>query len=138
MEIDITEMFKDRDYMINLSGSQMEHGQDAGRITWNNSKEYANDNPILKTQEEFDAAIEYFQGFGAWEDEELEAMRENGELGALAIQDVAGSIRELEHSAINDEGEWDWDAAEKAMEKGECSGSIYRGDNGRIYFYMGA
>lgn len=38
MEIDVTHMVDDADNMIELSGSRMEHGQDASRITWNNSK----------------------------------------------------------------------------------------------------
>lgn len=38
MELDITHMITDADDMPMLSGSRAELGQDAGSITWNNSK----------------------------------------------------------------------------------------------------
>ncbi len=41
MEIDITHMMEDSDDMPMLSGSVCELGDNAGRMTWNNSVKYA-------------------------------------------------------------------------------------------------
>ena len=136
MEIDITSMFADRDKMFYLSGSAMEHGSNAGSITWNNSMQYAKENPLLSTSEQVQAARDYFREFGAWDDEEIDAW-DTDCANAMVCQCIAGDIRELEEYALNDEGEWDWGAVEAAQSGGVASGSIYRGDDGRIYFYMG-
>ena len=87
MEIDVTHMVEDADSMIELSGSRMEHGQDAERITWNNSKVYGAEHPLLTTDEMRDAARAHFRGYGAWSEEELQA---------ITCQDVAAAIRDME------------------------------------------
>ena len=97
---------------------------------------YAKENPLLSTDEEIQEAKDYFRGFGAWDDEEIDAW-DADQVNAMACQDIAGDIRELETHALNDEGEWDWSAVEAAQSGGVAWGSIYRGDDGRIYFYMG-
>lgn len=129
MEIDVTHMVEDKDEMIELSGSRMEHGQDAGRITWNNSKAYGKEHPLLATDAERDEARDYFREFGAWSDEEIAAWSEE-ELQAIVCQDIAGAIRELE--AAEDYADY-----EHLCAQGTLSGRVYRGNNGRWYFYLG-
>jgi hypothetical protein len=129
MEIDVTHMVEDADSMIGLSGSRMEHGQDAGRITWNNSKEYGQERPLLTTDDARDAARAYFQGFGAWSEEEIAAWSED-DLQAITCQDVAAAIREMEVAS-------DYAEYQRLCEAGTCSGRVYKGDNDRWYFYLG-
>lgn len=130
MDIDVTHMVEDSDNMFELSGSQMEHGTDAGRITWNNSKEYGKETPLLKTDEERNAAREHFRGYGAWSEEEIADWSEE-DLQAITCQDVAASIREA-GDAITDPAEY-----ERLCERGTLSGRLYLGGDGRWYFYLG-
>lgn len=134
MEIDVTHMMKDSDNMPMLSGSRCELGDNAGAITWNNSKAYGAARPLLTTDEARDAAREHFREYGAWDRDEIAAWSEE-ELQAIMCQEVAASIRELE---VLDS--WpDVDAAEyeALCECGTLSGRLYCGDDGRWYFYLG-
>jgi len=130
MEIDVTHMVEDADNMIELSGSRMEHGQDAGRITWNNSLQYGRDNPLLADETAKDAARAHFREYGAWSEEEIAAWSD-AELQAITCQDVAAAIREMEVAG------GDYAEYERLCEEGTCSGRLYRGDDGRWYFYLG-
>lgn len=130
MELDVTHMVTDADSMIELSGSRAEHGQDAGSITWNNATNYGWEHPLLTNVAMLDAARTYFKGFGAWSEEEIAAWSD-AELQALACQDVANAIREMEVAE-------DYEDYLRLCEQGTCSGSLYKGDNGRWYFYMGS
>ena len=76
MEIDVTHMVEDADSMVELSGSRMEHGQDARQITWNNSKEYGAGRPLLTTDEMREEARAHFREYGAWSEEEIAAWSE--------------------------------------------------------------
>lgn len=125
MEIEVTHMIEDADSMVELSGSRMEHGQDAGRITWNNSKAYGADHPLLTTDEMRDAARAHFREYGAWSEEEITAWSEE-ELQAITCQDVAAAIRET-----------DFEDYERQCKDGTDSGRLYKGDDGRWYFYLG-
>lgn len=127
--VDVTHMVEDSDSMFNLSGSVMEHGDNAGRITWDNSKAYAAEHPLLKTAEDFVEARDHFRGYGAWSAEEIEDWTVE-ELQAITVQDVAGAIREMEAYDTIEE-------FEAAAEKGNVSGRLGRGDNGRWYFHLG-
>ena len=129
MEINVTHMVEAADEMIELSGSRMEHGQDAGRITWNNSIEYGRDKPLLTTDEMRDAARAHFREYGAWTAEEIAAWSEE-ELQGITCQDVAAAIREMEVAE-------DYDDYQRLCEKGTCSGRLSRGDDGHWYFYLG-
>jgi hypothetical protein len=129
MEIDVTHMVEERDEMIELSGSRAEHGQDAGRITWNNSVVYAADQPLLTTDEMRDAARAHFREYGAWSKEEIEAWDESALQGIVA-QEVAAAIREMEVAGTYEE-------YVKLCERGTCSGRLYRGDDRHWYFYLG-
>src|SRR5262245_43874623 len=129
MELDITHMVESCDDMPMLSGSQAELGKDSARITWDNSKAYAADHPLLTDDEMRDNARRYFKGFGAWSAEEIAAWSD-AELNALVCQDIAAAIREMEH----------YDSDEdylKAAEEGRVTGCLYKGDDGRWYAYIG-
>jgi len=130
MELDVTHMVDDSDSMPNLSGSRAELGQDAGKITWNNSVEYGRNKPLLTTDAMRDEARSYFQGFGAWTAEQIAAWSEE-ELQGVMCQDVAAAVREMEHYDTHE-------AFEQACEEGHCSGSLYLGTNGHWYFYVGS
>lgn len=129
MEIDVTHMIEDADDMPTLSGSVAELGKDAGKITWANSLEYAKAHPLLADDDARDEARGYFKGFGAWSKEEIAAWSD-AELEALVSQYIAGSIREMEAFDTDDE-------YAEASREGRVSGCLYKGDNGRWYFYLG-
>lgn len=129
MEIDVTHMVEDADEMPVLSGSICELGQNAGPMTWRNSVAYGKDHPLLVTDADREEARRYFKEFGAWSEEEIAAWSED-ELQAIVCQDIAGNIREME-SAESIE------AYRAGQERGTYSGSLYRGDDGRWYFYLG-
>ena len=115
MEIDVTHMVEDADNMPNLSGSKMELGDNAGRITWNNSKAYGAEHPLLADDDARDAARAHFRAYGAWSEEEIAAWSEE-DLQAMVCQDVAAAIRGME----------------------SCDDyRIYKGDDGRWWFVLG-
>ena len=133
MELDITRYIDDVDCCL-LSGSQMEHGHDAGRITWRNSMREAAEHPLL-TADQIDEARDYFRDFGAWTDEEIDAWPV-AEVQGVTAQEVAARVRELEDYIDDETGEIDWDEYEEDSKQGRVSGMIYRADDGRIYFNM--
>ena len=126
MELDVTHMVDDADDMPLLSGSVAELGVDAGRRTWNNSVMYGRKQPLLKTENERDAARDHFKAYGAWAREEIDAWSEN-DLQGIMCQDVAAAIREMEPYATYEE-------YEQACQNGEASGRLWRGTDGRWYF----
>jgi hypothetical protein len=128
MEIDVTHMVEDEDQMPMLSGSIAELGKDAGPRTWKNSVAYGAEHPLLKTDDERDAARHHFRGYGAWSREQIDAWSED-ELQGIVCQDVAAAIRERE--AYDSDEEF-----EAACESGRASGRLYRSGN-RWFFYLG-
>jgi hypothetical protein len=128
-ELNVTHMVEDADSMFELSGSRAEHGQDAGRITWNNSKAYGAERPLLTTDELRDAARAHFLEYGAWTENEVAAWSEE-ELQAIMCQDVAAAIREMEVAE-------DYEDYKRLCEAGTCSGRLSKGDDGQWYFYLG-
>jgi hypothetical protein len=134
MYLDITHMMQDD--MFELSASVAERGKDAGRETWENSKAYAREHPLLTTPESLDDARQWIQGFGAWDREEITDWHA-GEVNALVCQYIAGNIREIESLCMGDNGEIDEAEMERLSDEGTISGGIYRGEDGRWYFYMG-
>jgi hypothetical protein len=129
MEIDVTHMVEDSDEMFNLSGSRMEHGQDAGAFTWNNSKAYGANHPLLTSDEMRNAARSHFREYGAWSEDDIAAWSED-ELQGITCQDVAAAIREMESAD-------DYEDYVKGCEQGTYSSRLYKGDNGHWYFYLG-
>jgi hypothetical protein len=130
MELDVTHMVEDAGNMIELSGSRVEHGQDAGRITWNNSKAYGAEYPLLATNEMRDAARKHFAEYGAWSEEEIAGWSEE-DLQAITCQDVASAICEME-LADGDHAEY-----QRLCEAGTLSGRLYKGDDDHWYYYLG-
>lgn len=130
--IDVTHMVEDdADEMPMLSGSQAELGISAGKITWGNSVEYGKRRPLLTTDEERQAARDYFVEFSAWSRDQITAWSED-ELQGIMCQDVAAAVREFYDVAEGDILEY-----ERLVEQGTCSGNLHRDDNGRWLFYVG-
>jgi hypothetical protein len=115
MEIDVTHMVEDADNMIELSGSKAEHGPDAPRITWDNAVAYGKEHPLLATDDARDAARAHFKEYGAWTEDEIAAWDEDTIQGIMC-QDVAAAIREMTAGGEH---------------------NLYRGDDGKWYYYLG-
>lgn len=132
MDINITAYFTNDLAPMDFSASVAEIGNNAGRDTWSAAIEESADLDLLDTEEKRIAARAYFQTFGAWDSEEVNAWT-NTELNALLIQCISGDIREaseyLEQSPVN----WAGYAADE--NKG---GNMYQGTDNEIYYYMGS
>ena len=98
-------------------------------MAWDNAKAFGREMPLLKTDEERDAARDHFRGYGAWSDEEIAAWSEE-ELQAITCQEVAHQISELEMFVTEKE-------YHEASEWGTVSGRLYKGDDGQWYCYFG-
>lgn len=134
MELNITEFFNNAAPM-DYSASVAEIGADAGRSTWRAAVEDAPDWPLLDTDEKREAFRDHIRGFGAWDDVEIKAWS-NRELTALCMQMIAGDIREAGLSPGSDDA--DWIVYEARANAGHCGGSIYRGDDGQVFYYIGS
>lgn len=131
MDIDITDFFTNAD-AYEFSGSQAERGKNAGKETWANAMSEATREPLLTTPEQLDALRDEMRSTGAWEDEEIDAWTPQ-KCNALFIQYVSGDLRQV--GADNTfPDEFDWEAYEKKFDGGL---RFYRGDNGRVYFFLG-
>lgn len=111
MDIDVTNFVNTAD-PTNYFASWAEKGELAGTITWNAALRKADEAPMLDTKEKIDTFKRYVKGFGAWSDEEIAAWS-NQECEALFIQFVSAAMRE------ND------------------NGSLFHGENDRVYYYLG-
>lgn len=133
MELDITDFFNSCDPRHYLA-SVAELGEDAGTITWENALDRSEEDNLLDTEEKRDAFKAYVRGFGAWDDEEIDAWSHE-ELNALLIQFISGDMREDGLHANMEDEEWN------ALDPEKSRGSIYGGPlttDGRVYFYMGS
>lgn len=130
MEIDITSLVARSCEMHHYSASQMELGPDAGRITWENSLDNAEESPLLTEGEQIETARDYFGEFGAWDDDERAAWSAQ-EVNALLLQLIAGDIREALPELLDDYEEY-----KRLAEEGPISSRIFRAD-GRWYYYVG-
>lgn len=134
-EIDITDFLSDDDASpYEFSASAAELGQCAGKITWRNSMDRAQDNALLTTQDQIDALKAYVKGFGAWDDTEIEGWSDQ-ECNALFIQLISGDLRES-GLADSDPDEFDWTEYEARASEGQISGNIFRADDGRVYYSL--
>jgi hypothetical protein len=131
MELDITRFFMDED-AADYSASAAELGQNAGKITWNAAKEAATTYDFLDTDEKRDAFRAYVKGFGAWSEEEIAAWDNDG-LNALLIQMISGDMREGGLNAGDNLTDAEWEE----YENGGNAGRLYRGDSGKVYYYIG-
>lgn len=134
-DLDVTEIVSSFDPFA-YSASRFEMGDDAGRVTWNNAKRDA----LEMLGESFDreAFDAYFSGFGAWDDDELAAHTDE-EAAALMLQFIAGDWREAA-GCIEEEEEgnaaW-WAEYERLASVGIISGRFGRGDDGRVWYFIG-
>ena len=131
MEINISRFFEGVD-ASEFSASVAELGQDAGKITWDNARSYANERPLLTSDAELNALRDHMRGFGAWEDDEI-AGWDKDECNALLVQLISGDIRE----AGLDTNEPDWQEYEEGSQAGQYSGRMFCGVDGQIYYYLG-
>ncbi len=131
MEIDITTFFNTTAPM-DYSASAAEIGNDAGRATWQAACDDSDDYMMLASDEKREEFRHYVKGFGAWSEDEIRAWSDQ-ELNALFIQMVSGDMRE----ANLDCPEPDWEQYEKDSEAGRVRGNIFKGDDSRIYYYVG-
>lgn len=132
MELDITDFYRNaapQDY----SASRMELGDDAGAITWTHACEDAPEYNILDADDKREAFRAHVADFGAWDNDEVGAW-DNIELNALLLQMISGDIRE---GPLNDNPE-NWEGYQEWVDQGQCSGRIFKSDNGRIYYYIGS
>ena len=128
MDINITKFFNEacpKDY----SASVAEIGQDAGKSTWQAAMDDFDGYTILDSQDKIDSFKAYIVGFGAWDSEEIEGMN-NQALNALCIQMISGDIREAGLDTQNP----DWEEYQADSEAGKVSGSIFKGDDGEVYY----
>lgn len=131
MQIDITSLLSLDCFP--LFHSIAEGGQSAGRDTWHASLEQARQTPLLDTEEKLQAMRDFARSSGGWDGEEVAAWSPE-EVNALFLQWIAGDCRELGADSLED---IDWEAAEVDQQAGRVSCNLYRGDDGRIYFYLG-
>lgn len=137
MELDITEFVRTAE-THDFSGSVMTHGQDAGKITWNNAVREAANTQFI-TADSRDAFESWAREFGAWERKEIAAWS-LAECNALLIQYISGDLNELESLCYSDSDEFciDWQEAETLSQRGTIGGDIFKSEDGRVYFYMGS
>lgn len=98
-EINVTRLITDADPFA-FSHSVAEGGKNAGPETWAAANAEAAERPLLEAGDR-DAVREFFQGFGAWEAEEIAAWSD-AELDALVLQYASGDVRELQNLCPND------------------------------------
>lgn len=119
MEINVTAFVKseliENENATDYSCSQMERGSYAGEGSYNHAKEQTEDFCIVN-DETRTAIIDYFEGFGAWERDEMEAWTTE-ELNGLCLQYLAGEYKE-------------WGI-------GEEDSTIFETEDGEYYFYFG-
>ncbi len=137
MNLNITKFFTaDVDYS-DISGSRMEHGDDASRITWNNAKAAAPEFNFLDTDDKLDAMRAHLKKMGFSEADEE---HDSEELNALLLQCIAGDIRDVCSDSWPGSRDW-WEEYEKGSEAGRYAGRMYRAgmnpDGGDVYYYLG-
>lgn len=137
MEIDISAVFAAIAPM-DYSASVAEIGANAGPSTWRAACEDAPDYGLLQSADELQAMREFAADSGGWTDDELQAMPDD-DIRALFLQWIAGDAREMfrERRTLGDLTDADWQRAETLQHEGQVPANIYRGDDGRVYFYLG-
>lgn len=130
MEIDVTDLFKEDEPHL-YSASMFELGERAGKITWDNAIE-ASETFSFVTRETRPDIVAFVKSAGAWSLDEIAGWTDV-ELNALLIQWVAGDMREGETYALDDNGEWNWNAYYEAAQAGHVASRLYE-NNGRIYY----
>lgn len=135
MELDITDFFTSENH-AEFSGSVLERGHNAAAETWQNAIEHAQAKPLLRPDQIQDAK-DFIISIGDWSDIEI-AKWTDTDVNALAIQWIAGDIREAEDLCSTKDGEIDWQEYEKLSEDGQVNGNMFQANDGRIYYHMEA
>ena len=114
--------------MRDYSASVAEIGPNAGQYTWQACNENAPEWNFIPA-ESLDYFREWLAQWGAWNADEIATMPD-AELQALCLQWIAGDAREcgLDKPAP------DWASIREDQESGRIPSSIYRGDDGAIYW----
>lgn len=134
-EIDVTPIVSNEGFVpFDLSNNRATLGDNAGALTWQASKEAAEDFDPLPKPEHREAFWDFVRNSGGWTREEIEAWTDK-ELTALSLQWLAGDIREAFGDA--DPEDWDWQEYRKDAEAGRVSSNLFKGEDGRIYFSIG-
>ncbi len=136
-ELDISRLISSPHFVpFDLSNNRATLGDNAGRLTWEASRQAARDivPPILDTDERREAVRDFVRDAGAWSDAEIAAWSDE-ELNALCLQWIAGDIREA--FGDSEPEAWDWDQYQKDSEAGRFSSRLFKSDDGRIFFYIG-
>lgn len=133
MEINVTSYFLAEIEPSDFSGSVLEKGENAGKITFNNALEESESLMLLDTDEKIEAVKQHFISMGM-EEEEINACS-NVEINATFLQLISGDIREgseyLEQSPI------DWVGYEND-DSGQLAGNLFKGIDNEIYYYVGS
>jgi hypothetical protein len=132
MYIDITPLLELD--CFDLSHSQAEGGENAGRNTWNASKEQAQKTPLLDTEDKLEAMRDFARSSGGWTREEIAAWSAE-EVNALFLQWVAGDVRQAGADSLD---EIDWEEYEEMAMEGRIPSNLSKGDDGQISFYLGS
>lgn len=131
MELDITSLL-DLDAW-ELSHSAAEGGLTSKKDCWIASLAAAKEHCLLDTEEKLQAMRDFARSSFGCTREEIEGFMPK-HLNALFLQSIASYTRELGANSIV---EIDWAKAEKMKREGQAPSNLYKGDNGRVYFYLG-
>lgn len=129
MEIDITDFVLHSDPSA-YSASAAELGSNAGTITWRNALSA----PEVLPRKAIDHLRDYMRDYGAWDSAEIDSWS-YAECNAMFVQEISARMREAD--ITSDMTDDDWSEVQRRAEAGEVSSSIYPGEDGRIYFYIG-
>ena len=136
MELDITDFFNNAAPM-GYSATRAEIGENAGAHTWRAACDDSKDFRILNNLKKRKVFRSFVRSAGAWSDEEIAAWSDV-ELNALCIQWIAGDMREPVGFELGpDTTPEQWDEYERQSEAGQVAGRIFKGTDGKIYFYCG-
>jgi hypothetical protein len=129
MRLNITEYFNS-ELHYDVSCSRATHGAFAGERSYTLACDSSTEFLLLDTKEKQIAAIDYFEGFGAWEVEEMEAWSV-AELNGLLLQFISGDYNEAsEYQLI---GGFDWAGYES---DDQLSSNMYKGSDNEIYYLI--
>lgn len=126
---------------FNLSHSAAEGGQEACRNTWKASKAKAAElnHTLLDTEEKLEAMRDFAKSSGGWTREEI-AEWSAEEINALFLQWIAGDVRQcpaVEGGRADSLDEIDWQEYEQQASAGQIPSNLSKGDDGKIWFYLG-
>lgn len=103
-----------------------------GQITWRNAVEHTTETPLVTGEQQNDLRS-WIRGFGAWDQEEIDAMSDT-ETNALLLQFVAGDVQAYENAEERGElAQWE------ESEGGRLFKCDVEGDAefGEWFFYVG-